>query len=313
MPKHKFLKTGKTVLDVVGKTPLIRLNRIPRKTEAEVYLKLEYVNPSGSIKDRIVKRMFEDAEKHGLLKPNSVIIDATSGSHGIALSMTCAVKGYKMIGVLPSKTNDDVKRIMCGYGAELVFVEGGEEVMGQCIEKVHELVKEYSNPWVPGQFTNPGNVEAHKMTGQEIFEQMDGDVDAFVAGIGTGGTLTGVATILKEHNKELMVVAVEPEESPVLSGGKAGPHGIYGIGDGIIPPLYKKELVDKIITVSTEEAVRMAQRLTREEGIFCGFSSGANVHASLVVAREFQGKKKIVTMIVDAGMKYLSTHLVEVK
>ena len=307
------MKQGTTILDVVGETPLIRLNRISRNAKTEVYLKLEYVNPSGSTKDRIVKRMFEDAEKQGRLKPGSVVIDATTGSHGIASSMTCAAKGYKMIVVMPSKINDDVKKIMSAYGAELVFVEGGEEVMEQCIEKVQELVKQYGNAWVPGQFTNPGNVEAHRMTGQEILEQMDGDVDVFVAGLGTSGTLTGVSTTLKEHNEQLMVVAVEPEESPVLSGGEAGCHGIYGIGDGIIPPLYKKELVDKIVTVSTEEAVRMAQRLTREEGIFCGPSSGANVHASLLVAREFEDKKKIVTMIVDTGMKYLSTNLVEEK
>ena len=307
------MQTGTTILDVVGQTPLIRLNRISRNAKTEVYLKLEYVNPSGSTKDRIVKRMFEDAEKQGRLKPGSVVIDATTGSHGIASSMACAAKGYKMIGVMPSKINDDVKKIMSGYGAELVFVEGGEEVMGQCIEKVQELVKQYGNAWVPEQFTNPGNVEAHRMTGQEILEQMDGDVDVFVAGLGTSGTLTGVSTTLKEHNEQLMVVAVEPEESPVLSGGEAGCHGIYGIGDGIIPPLYKKELVDKIVTVSTEEAVRTAQRLTREEGIFCGPSSGANVHASLLVAREFEDKKKIVTMIVDTGMKYLSTNLVEEK
>ncbi len=307
------MKTGTTILDVVGETPLIRLNRISSNAKAEVYLKLEYVNPSGSTKDRIVKRMFEDAEKQGRLKPGSVVIDATTGSHGIASSMTCAAKGYKMIGVMPSKINDDVKKIMSGYGAELVVVEGGEEVMEQCIEKVQELVKQYGNAWVPGQFTHPGNVEAHKITGQEILEQMDGEVDVFVAGLGTSGTLTGVSTTLKEHNQQLVVVAVEPEESPVLSGGEAGCHGIYGIGDGIIPPLYKKELVDKIVTVSTEEAVRMARRLTREEGVFCGPSSGANVHASLRVAREFEDSKKIVTMIVDTGMKYLSTNLVEEK
>ena len=304
------MKTGQTILDIIGQTPLIRINRISRKTAAEIYLKLEYVNPSGSIKDRIVKRMCEDAENRGVLRPGSVIIDATTGSHGIALSMICAVKGYKMIGVLPSKINEEVKTIMSAYGAELVFIEGGEEVMGQCIEKVQELVKQHGDAWVPGQFSNPVNVEAHKLTGQEILEQMDGKVDAFVAGSGTSGTLTGVATTLKEHNKNLMVVAVEPEESPVLSGGKAGSHGIYGIGDGIIPPLYEGHLVDKVITVSTDEAYRMAQRLTREEGIFCGPSSGANIHASLLLAQEFQDKKKIVTMVPDTGMKYLSTAIV---
>ena len=301
------MKVSNTVLDFIGKTPMIKLD-FP-DIEATIYAKLEYLNPSGSIKDRIAKYMIEQAEKRGDLKPGYTIVEATSGNTGIAFSMVSAAKGYKMIVVMPEVMSIERRRIMQAYGAQVVLTPAKEFVEGS-VRKAKEIASQPKH-WLAGQFTNPDNVAAHReTTGKEILEQTGGKVDAFVAGVGTGGTLMGVAEALRAHNPNVKIIGVEPAGSPVISkGGPAGPHKIEGIGDGFIPDIVDVSKVDDWILVTDEEAIGMARRLSRERGLFVGISSGANVVAARKVAEKLGKGKVVVTVLPDSADRYYSTDL----
>ena len=304
------MKIAKNLFETVGNTPLLKFNRVTKGLEAQVLGKIEYFSPSGSVKDRIAFRMIEAAEKRGDLKPGYSIIEATTGNTGIAFSMAAAVKGYKMIVVMPSGMSEERKKIIRAYGAELIETPGAESDVDKTIVKVKELAAKNPTYWIAGQFDNQDNTKAHyTTTGQEILEQTDGSVTAFVAAIGTGGTLTGVALALKKKIPNVFIVAVEPEECPILSGGQWGTHKIEGIGDGFIPAILQRNLINEVVTVSSEDAIQMAKRLAREEGLFCGISSGCNVVAALKVAKKFGAGKNVVTMISDSGQRYFSTDL----
>jgi len=271
--------------------------------------KVEFLNPSGSVKDRIAVSMIEAAEKAGILKPNSIIVEPTSGNTGIGLAMVTAVKGYKMIVVMPESMSMERRKIMRAFGAEIVLTPGGDVELA--VKKAEEMARENPRVFLPQQFKNPVNVEAHReTTGQEIIAQTGGKVDAFVAGIGTGGTLTGVAEALKKVKPDVKIVAVEPAECSVLTpGGKCGTHKIEGIGDGFIPQVLRVDLIDEVITPTSEEAYEMTCKLAREEGILTGPSSGANVFAALKVAKKMGKGKVVVTVLPDSGQRYLSTEL----
>jgi len=304
------MKVVESVLDVIGSTPMVKLNRITAGLDREVLVKLEFLNPSGSLKDRIAHYMVEAAERSGQLTKESVIVEATTGNTGIAFSMVAAAKGYRMIVVMPEGMSEERKKTIRGYGAELIFTPGSESDVDLCLKKVEELRKTIPKVWVPGQFTNLDNVRAHEATtAKEILDQTGGRIEAFVAGVGTGGTLTGVAKRLKKEVSSVRVIAVEPAGCPVLSGGKKGSHRIEGIGDGFIPEILDMSLVDEVIRVSDEDAIEMARRLAREEGILAGISSGANVRATLDVAKSLPNRSRIVTLAPDTGMRYLSTEL----
>lgn len=304
------MKVASSVLDVIGSTPMVRLNRITTDLNREVLVKMEYLNPSGSLKDRIALYMVDAAERSGKLTKGSVIVEATTGNTGIAFAMVAAVKGYKMIVVMPEGMSEERKKTIRAYGANLVFTPGSESDVDLCLKKVDELRKTIPNVWVPGQFTNVDNIRAHEeTTAREILDQTGGKLEALVAGVGTGGTLTGVARALKKKAPSVKVVAVEPAECPVLSGGKKGGHRIEGIGDGFIPEILDLNLVDDVICVSDGEAIEMSKRLAREEGIFVGISSGANVKAALEVARSLPERSRVVTFVPDNGLRYLSTDL----
>jgi len=296
-----------TVLDLVGNTPLVRLNRLPAAGSAEIWAKLERFNPAGSVKDRIGKAMIEAAEASGQLKPGMVIVEPTSGNTGIGLAMTAAVKGYRLILTMPDTLSLERRALLKAYGAELVLTPG-EGGMKGAIAKAGELVREH-NGFMPQQFKNPANPEIHRRTtAMEILAQA-GDFDAFVAGVGTGGTITGVGEILGEKRPDVLIVAVEPAGSPVLSGGSPGKHKIQGIGAGFVPDVLNTQVIDEIIQVADDVARETTRRLAREEGILCGISSGAAAWAALQVAQRLGEGKVVITLLPDTGERYLSTGL----
>lgn len=294
------------VLDLVGNTPLVKLSKVVDKNSAAVFAKLEMFNPGGSVKDRIALNMVEQAEKKGILKPGSVIVEPTSGNTGIGLAMVGAVKGYKVILTMPEAMSQERIQILESFGAEVVLTSAKEGMVG-AVEKAREIVSSTKDAFMPQQFMNPDNPGMHrKTTAKEILKDTDEQLDAFVAGVGTGGTITGVGEILKKHNPKIKVVAVEPKNSNILSGGKAGPHMIQGIGAGFIPDVVNREIFDEIITVDDQEAYAMAKRLCREEGIFAGISCGAACVGALRVAKALGPGKTVVTVFPDSGERYLS-------
>ena len=300
-----------SILDTIGMTPLVRLRRVVGDLSATVFGKLEYFNPTGSVKDRILPFIVEEAERRGELRPGMVIVEGTSGNTGIATAMVGAAKGYQVIIVMPEGMSRERQQTIRAYGAELVLTPGGGSDVDLVLDKVRELREAYGDRmWPVNQFTNPDNFQAHyRTTGPEIWEQTEGTLDAFVAAQGTGGTLTGVSTYVKEQNPEVLSFAVEPAECAILAGRTWGPHKIEGIGDGFIPDMLDLRQVDGVVTVSSDEAIEMAERLAREEGIFCGISSGCNVVACVKLARRYPALRTIVTMINDNGLRYLSTEL----
>lgn len=299
---------------LVGKTPLLELTNIEKKynLKAKVLAKLEYFNPAGSVKDRVAKAMIDDAEKSGKLNPDSVIIEPTSGNTGIGLASVAAARGYRIIIVMPETMSVERRQLMKAYGAELVLTEGAKGMKG-AIAKAEELANEIPNAFIPGQFVNPANPQAHiETTGPEIYEDTDGEVDIFVAGVGTGGTVTGVGKYLKSQNSNIKVVAVEPESSAVLSTGVAGAHKIQGIGAGFVPDVLDTEIYDEIIPIKNEEAFEFGKAVGINEGVLVGISSGAALSAAVKLAqREENEGKTIVVLLPDTGDRYLSTPLFE--
>lgn len=295
---------------VIGNTPLVRLNRVTEGCTASVLGKLELMNPCHSVKDRIACAMIEDAEHRELLKKDTVIIEPTSGNTGIGLASVCAMKGYRLIIVMPENMTVERRKIIAAFGAEIVLTPKEKGTRG-AVEKAEELTREMENAFMPYQFKNPANPGIHrKTTAQEIWRDTDGTVDIFVAGVGTGGTITGVSETLKKFKPEIVSVAVEPDASPVLSGGKPGPHGIQGTGAGFIPDVLNREIIDEIFRVKDDEAFAMARDVIRREGILCGISAGAAVHAAVQVAKRNENKGKTVVVILpDTGERYLSTAL----
>ncbi len=303
--------THKDVFDevahAVGNIPMVELKKI-NNTKARVFAKLEFMNPSGSIKDRMVAHMLDMAEERGVLKRGGRIVEATSGNTGIALAMACASRGYKFTAVMPDCMTGERAAMMRAYGAKVVLTPARQDMKGAL--KKAMTISARTGAWHPNQFANRDNTEVHKLTtGREIISQMHGDIDAFVAGVGTGGTLMGVAQALDEKGIKAKIVAVEPAESAVLSGGKTGRHGIQGIGEGFVPKLVDKGKIDEIIRIKSRDAEAMAARLAKEEGMLCGISSGANMLAALRVARKLGRGKRIVTVLPDRGERYLSTKI----
>jgi cysteine synthase A len=298
--------------ELIGRTPILELSHIEKKDglEAKLLAKLEYFNPAGSVKDRIAKGMILDAEERGLLKPGSVIIEPTSGNTGIGLSLVAASRGYRIIIVMPDTMSVERRTLMKAYGAELVLTEGAKGMKG-AIAKTEELAKEIPNSFIPGQFENQANPKTHeKTTGPEIWEDTDGKVDYLISGIGTGGTITGIGKYLKEKNPAVKVIAVEPEDSAVLSGKAPGPHKIQGIGAGFVPDTLDTKIYDEIITVSNADAFATGRRIGKEEGVLTGISSGAAVHAAIQIAKRPEAKgKNIVIILPDSGDRYLSSPL----
>jgi len=300
------------ITETIGNTPLVRLNKLTSDVKATVLVKLEFFNPLSSVKDRIGVAMIEDGERRGLINKDTVIIEPTSGNTGIALAFVCAARGYKLILTMPDTMSVERRKLLKSLGAQLVLTEGALGMRG-AVEKAEALARETQNSYVPQQFKNPANAEIHRRTtAEEIWRDTDGEVDVFIAGVGTGGTLTGVGEVLKRRNPAVKIIALEPVESPVLSGGKPGAHKIQGIGAGFVPEVLNREVIDEIIAVSSVDAGVIARRLAKEEGILAGISSGAAVWAALEVARrpEFAGKT-IVTVLPSCGERYLSTWLFE--
>ncbi|MGN0538795.1 MAG: cysteine synthase A [Candidatus Fimenecus sp.] len=304
----------RTASELIGKTPLLELSNIEKDKglDATVLAKLELFNPAGSVKDRVALNMIENAEEKGILKEDSVIIEPTSGNTGIGLASVAAAKGYRLIITMPETMSVERRKLMLAYGAELVLTEGAKGMKG-AIAKAEELQKEIPNSIVAGQFVNPANPEAHrKNTGPEIWKDTDGKVDIFIAGVGTGGTITGVGEYLKSKKPDVKIIAVEPYDSPVLSGGKAGPHKIQGIGAGFVPEILNTTVYDEIIPVESEDAFAAARLLAKKEGVLVGISSGAALHAAFTVAQRPENKgKTIVALLPDTGDRYLSTTLFE--
>lgn len=306
-------KIVQNAIELIGKTPLMRLNNYCDNagiTDVTVFAKLEYLNPAGSVKDRVAFEMIKDAEEKGILKPGSTIIEPTSGNTGIGLASVAAIKGYRAILTLPDTMSVERRNLLKAYGAELVLTEGAKGMQG-AIDKAKELEKEIPDSVILGQFDNPANAMAHKKTtGPEIWEQTDGKVDIFVAGVGTGGTITGVGEYLKEKNEGIKVIAVEPASSPVLSKGQAGAHGIQGIGAGFVPKVLNEEIYDEVITIENEEAYAEGRRFAVSEGILVGISSGAALKAAEIIAKRPENSgKNIVVLLPDSGDRYLSTPL----
>ena len=299
-------KLANNVLELIGGTPLVKYNKLPAPGSANVYGKHEGLNPGGSVKDRIGLSMIEDAEERGALKPGGVIVEPTSGNTGIALAMVAAFKGYRCILVMPDTLSVERRSIMKAYGADLVLTPGPDGMKG-AIAKAEEILSETPNAFIPQQFRNPANPGVHReTTAREILEALDGKVDAFVAGVGTGGTVTGVGEVLKGLRQDILVFAVEPEKSPVLSGGDPGKHKIQGIGAGFVPEVVNREVLDRVIQASEEDAIETAKRSATEEGLFIGISAGANVWAACQVAAELGAGKNVVTVLCDGGEKYIS-------
>ncbi len=308
------MKTYQKITDLIGGTPILELANLEKNLglEATILAKLEYFNPAGSVKDRIAKAMIDDAEAKGLLKPGSVIIEPTSGNTGIGLSSVAASRGYRLIITMPETMSIERRNLMKAYGAELVLTEGAKGMKG-AIAKAEELAKEIPGSFIPSQFTNPANPAIHeKTTGVEIWNDTDGKVDIFVAGVGTGGTISGVGAYLKSQNPNVKVVAVEPKSSPVLSEGTAGPHKIQGIGAGFVPETLNTTIYDEIITVANEDAFETGRTIARNDGVLVGISSGAAVWAAIQLAKRPENKgKKIVALLPDTGERYLSTPMFE--
>lgn len=302
-------KIADNITQLIGRTPLVRLNSFS-EDGAEVVAKVESFNPLGSAKDRVGFAMIEDAEKKGLLKKGATVIEPTSGNTGVGLAFTCAVKGYKLILTMPESMSAERRALLAALGAELVLTPASEGMSG-AIRRADELAAETEGSFIPGQFVNPANPEIHeRTTGPEIIADTDGKVDIFVSAVGTGGTLTGVGRALKKHNPDIKIVAVEPYDSPVLSGGKAGPHKLQGIGAGFVPDILDTALIDEIITVKTEEAYEAARKSASKEGVLVGISSGAALHAASLLAKRPENKgKRIVVLLPDTGERYLSTDL----
>lgn len=311
--RHNIMAKIYTSADqLIGKTPLLELTHLEQTEhlEARILAKLEYFNPAGSVKDRIALAMIRDAEERGLLHPGSVIIEPTSGNTGIGLASVAAARGYRLILVMPDTMSVERRQLMKAYGAELVLTEGAKGMKG-AIARAEELAREIPDSFLPGQFANPANPAVHRATtGPEIWADTDGQVDIFVAGVGTGGTITGVGEYLKSRNPAVRVVAVEPESSPVLSGGNPGPHKIQGIGAGFVPDNLNTQIYDEVITVSNEDAFDYGRRVGRQEGVLVGISSGAAVRAAVTLAQRPENKgKTIVVLLPDTGDRYLSTPL----
>ena len=301
-------KVANSVAELIGQTPVVKLNRVVDDNSADVYLKLEYFNPGSSVKDRIALAMIEAAEKSGVLKPGGTIIEPTSGNTGIGLTWIAAAKGYKSVITMPETMSLERRNLLRAYGAQLVLTPGAAGMKG-AIAKAEELAKE-NGYFLPQQFENEANPEIHRLTtGKELVEQFPDGLDAFVAGIGTGGTITGAGEVLKEKYPEIQIFAVEPADSPVLSEGKTGPHKIQGIGAGFIPEVLDTKIYNEVITVSTEQAFNAAREVASQEGILGGISSGAAIHAALEVAKKLGKGKKVVAIIPDNGERYLSTAL----
>ena len=305
-------KVYKSALELIGKTPLVEVTNIEKELglEAKVLVKLEYLNPAGSVKDRIAKHMIEVAEEKGLLKPGSVIIEPTSGNTGIGLAAIAAAKGYRTILTMPETMSVERRNILKAYGAEIVLTEGAKGMKG-AIAKADELAKEIPNSFIPGQFVNPANPEMHfQTTGPEIWEDTDGQVDYFTAGVGTGGTVTGVGKFLKSKNPNVKVAAIEPSDSPVLSQGRAGSHKIQGIGAGFVPDTLDTSVYDEVMPITNEDAFATAKLLAKKEGILLGISSGASLYAAIQIAKRPEAKgKTIVALLPDSGDRYYSTPL----
>lgn len=302
------MKIAENFSELVGHTPLLRLNRFA--PGSGILAKLEYFNPAGSVKDRVAVGMVEDAEKKGLLTAGATIIEPTSGNTGIGLAAVAASKGYRSIFTMPASMSIERRKLLAAYGAEIVLTEPARGMAG-AIEKAEEIAKETPNSLLAGQFVNPANPAAHTAsTGPEIWEDTQGKVDIFVAGVGTGGTLTGTGHYLKEKNPDLKIIAVEPADSPLLSGGKAGPHGLQGIGANFIPEILDRDLIDQIMTVTTQQAYTCGKQLARTEGILAGITSGAALHAALVLAKQPENAgKTIVALLPDTGERYMSTEM----
>lgn len=307
-------KVYKSLVELIGATPLLELTNYERKLglKAAIIGKLEYFNPAGSVKDRIAKSMLEDAEKRGLLKPGSVIIEPTSGNTGIGLASVAAARGYRVILTMPETMSVERRNLLKAYGAELVLTEGAKGMRG-AIEKADELARETPGSFIPGQFANPANPRVHReTTGPEIWEDTDGNVDIFVAGVGTGGTLTGAGEFLKSKNPRISIVAVEPYDSPVLSEGKPGPHKLQGIGAGFVPDVLNTQVYDEIIKVRSEDAFSAGKEVAKTEGLLVGISSGAAVWAATELAKRPENEgKTIVAILPDTGERYLSTPMFE--
>ena len=299
-------RAAETVLELIGNTPMLRLRRMAEPRQAAILAKLESFNPGGSVKDRICLAMLEDAETRGLLRPGATIVEPTSGNTGIGLAMICAVKGHKVILTMPETMSAERMQILKSYGAEVVLTPAAEGMMG-AVRRAEAIAKQTPGAFMPQQFMNPANPEVHRRTtAQEILRATEGELDAFVAGVGTGGTITGVGEVLKKKLPGVKVVAVEPKGSPVLSGGPPGPHMIQGIGAGFIPQVLNQAVIDEIIPVSDEQAHETARRLAREEGLFVGISSGAACWAALKVARDLGAGKTVVVVLPDTGERYFS-------
>ena len=294
------------ITNLIGNTPLLKLQRIPDKSHAQILCKLEFYNPGGSVKDRIALAMIEDAEKRGVLKPGGTLVEPTSGNTGIGLAMVCAQRGYKLILVMPEDMSQERRVLLKAYGAELVLTPA-KGLMTAALEKAKSIKEQNPGYFMPEQFANRANPEAHKKTtAPEIEKDTEGKFDVFVAGIGTGGTVTGVGEYFKAKNPKIKIIGVEPASSAVLSGGKPGVHRIQGIGAGFVPPVLNRSVLDEVITIEDKEAFAMAKRLAREEGLLLGISSGANVSAALKIAQRFGAEARIVTICCDMGERYFS-------
>ena len=308
-------KIYKSIEELIGRTPLMELSNLERKLElhATLLAKVEALNPGGSAKDRVAKRMVEDAEQAGILKAGATIIEPTSGNTGIGLAVMAAARGYRAIIVMPDSMSMERRLLMTAFGAELVLTEGAKGMTG-AIEKAEELAKEIPNSFIPGQFDNPSNPAAHyETTGPEIWEDTDGKVDIFVAGIGTGGTITGTGRYLKEQNPDVKIICVEPASSPLLTKGEAGPHGLQGIGANFVPSILDTEIYDEVITVTDEAAYEAGRTIARNEGLLVGISAGAALHAAVEVAKRPENAgKNIVVLLPDTGDRYLSTPMFSV-
>ncbi len=300
-----------SVLEAVGRTPLIRLGRISEDVPADIAVKLEYVNPSGSLKDRVAYQIIEKAEERGELRPGMILLEGTTGNTGISTAMVGASKGYRVIIVMPEGMSEERKKTITAYGAELVLTPGAETDVDLVLEEVARIKERYGEEiFEIGQFNRADNLDAHfDGTGPEIWEQTEGKVDVFIMCQGTGGTVTGTAKFLKEQNPDIKVYISEPKESPILACGKIGKHQVQGIADGLIPEILDLQYVDGVVLVSSQESITIAQEMARREGIFCGISSGCNVGAARIIARKYPDRKLIVTMVNDNGLRYLSTPL----